>query len=62
MSTTETNIPRYSLGRQYVKTSLDKGYGVPAIIPNEAGQYVKYSDYLELLDAFNKYVKRKEQS
>lgn len=62
MNTTEINIPRYSLGRQYVKTGSSKGYGIPAIIQSEAGQYVKYSDYLELLDAFNQYVKRKEQS
>lgn len=53
-----TAVPRYSLGIQYIKTGASEGYGAPAIIESEDGEYVKLDDYIELLNAFNQYVSR----
>lgn len=52
------DIPRYDMGIQYIKTSASEGYGVPAIIQSNDGEYVKLDDYIELLNAFNQYVSR----
>ena len=52
------DIPRYDMGIQYIKTSASEGYGAPAIIESEDGEYVKLDDYIELLNAFNQYVSR----
>lgn len=57
-----TDIPRYALGIQYTKTGASEGYGVPAIIQSEDGEYVKYTDYIELLNAFNQYVIRQKNN